>query len=301
MTDSDDRLSALAGAYDLHLHAAPEIFPRRGDAAEYARRARDAGMAGILLKSHHEGTVASSGLAHHAVPEVDVYGAVTLNRFVGGINPAAAAAALETGARAVFMPSMQSRRHLEEFGSSSYGIAGLTLPPSLVDSAKDGVTVFDKDGRLSSDAREVIHMVAAHDAFLGTSHLSPQETSQVVAEAATAGTRVVISHALHIPTAEVSFFVAMAEAGALVEITAHTLSPTALAIGHGATLEAAVGLIRAVGVERMMISTDGGQPSNPWPVDMLADFAAALRGSGVTEGELGIMMRRNPRRALGLQ
>jgi hypothetical protein len=297
---NDEGLGLLAGAYDLHLHAAPEIFPRRGNAADYARRAHSAGMAGILVKSHHEGTVAAALLARAAVPEVDVAGSITLNRFVGGINPAAVAAALETGARAVFMPSMQSRRHLEEFGSSSYGIDGLTLPLSLMDAAGDGVTVFDAEQRLTSDSREVIRLVAEHGAYLGTSHLSPAEIRAVVAEAKLVGARVLITHALHVPTASAGFFVDMADEGALIEVTAHTLSPTAAAIGHGATLEEAVQLITAVGHERVVIATDGGQPSNPWPVELLAGFVTALRGAGILREELGIMMRRNPRRMLGL-
>src|SRR5713101_5133560 len=90
-----DAMSDIAGAIDIHVHAGPELFTRLGDAFDIARRAQEAGMAGIVLKCHHESTVARAYFTRKVIEGFDVWGGITLNQFVGGINPVAVAAALD--------------------------------------------------------------------------------------------------------------------------------------------------------------------------------------------------------------
>ena len=47
----------LEGAYDIHVHAAPDVVPRAMDLRQLCREAEQAGMAGILLKDHCTSTV----------------------------------------------------------------------------------------------------------------------------------------------------------------------------------------------------------------------------------------------------
>lgn len=42
----------LGGRIDAHVHARPEHIPRRLDVIDLAREAHDAGMAGLIVKSH---------------------------------------------------------------------------------------------------------------------------------------------------------------------------------------------------------------------------------------------------------
>ena len=46
----------LTGVLDLHVHSAPDLVPRCVSDLEMARRARQAGMAGFVIKSHHAPT-----------------------------------------------------------------------------------------------------------------------------------------------------------------------------------------------------------------------------------------------------
>ena len=48
----------MQGAYDLHMHAAPSPFHRVLDDYGLLEEAGRAGMAGIMLKSHYESTIA---------------------------------------------------------------------------------------------------------------------------------------------------------------------------------------------------------------------------------------------------
>ena len=53
MTISDEASALIKGSYDLHIHSAPDVMPRKANDLELARRAAAAGMGGIMLKSHH--------------------------------------------------------------------------------------------------------------------------------------------------------------------------------------------------------------------------------------------------------
>ena len=46
-------MADLQGVIDLHVHAGPDVQPRKLDAVALARAARAAGMRALLLKSHH--------------------------------------------------------------------------------------------------------------------------------------------------------------------------------------------------------------------------------------------------------
>src|ERR1043166_2194947 len=93
-------LAQLQGIVDTHVHSDPDSAPRSIDALEVARLAAGEGMRALLLKNHNAATVQLAYIVSKVVPGVDVYGAVVLNRAVGGINPAAVEqAALFKGGR----------------------------------------------------------------------------------------------------------------------------------------------------------------------------------------------------------
>ena len=81
---------ALVGAIDLHAHHDPDSYPRNLDAFDVARLAKDRGLRGIVLKNHWTET---AGLAYlvrkYATPGFEVFGALTLDLPVGGLNPQA--------------------------------------------------------------------------------------------------------------------------------------------------------------------------------------------------------------------
>src|SRR5882672_11357231 len=53
----------LGGAYDMHIHSAPAPFVRIGDSIDIASWCAEAGMAGLVIKSHFESTISK---VHHA-------------------------------------------------------------------------------------------------------------------------------------------------------------------------------------------------------------------------------------------
>ena len=81
---------ALIGAIDLHAHSDPDSYPRSWDGFEVAKLAKERGMRGLLLKNHWTET---AGLAYttreDATPGFEVFGGLSLDSPVGGVNPQA--------------------------------------------------------------------------------------------------------------------------------------------------------------------------------------------------------------------
>src|SRR5256885_2965732 len=78
-----------AGAIDIHVHSDPDVFNRSLDDFEVARIAARKGMRGIVLKTHVATTADRAALISRAVPGLEIWGGVALNRAVGGVNPSA--------------------------------------------------------------------------------------------------------------------------------------------------------------------------------------------------------------------
>src|SRR5262249_31085006 len=78
----------LKGIVDLHVHCNPDSAPpRRIDAFEVARLFQKEGGRAFVIKSHHLPTSQLAYAVNKTVSGVTAYGAITLNRSVGGLNP----------------------------------------------------------------------------------------------------------------------------------------------------------------------------------------------------------------------
>ena len=143
----------VRGAYDLHVHVAPDVMRRRVTDVQLARRCWDAGLAGFVLKSHYVPTAERAAVVNEALGgEVQVLGALALNASVGGMNPLAVEIAAREGARILWMPTVDAANH-RAFGRDF--APGAQPPPWLalqqdLDSrgiTVDPVAVVDDAGR----------------------------------------------------------------------------------------------------------------------------------------------------------
>src|SRR5262249_10935297 len=146
----------------------------------------------IMLKSHHESSVSRAYLLRDEFPDIQIFGGVVLNQFVGGVNPAAAEVALRLGAKEVWMPTIDAQHHVEEHGGRArydVQVADSTF------SWGDPLSVLDEDGKLTNEANVVLELIAKYDAILGTAHLSLKEIKPLVMEARRKGVqKILITH-----------------------------------------------------------------------------------------------------------
>src|ERR1700720_2904223 len=79
----------LTSVIDIHAHHAPDSVPRSIDAIDLAKLARSRGMRGLVLKNHYEPTASLAYIVRKEVPGIEIFGGISLDLTVGGVNPAA--------------------------------------------------------------------------------------------------------------------------------------------------------------------------------------------------------------------
>jgi hypothetical protein len=263
----------LKGAYDWHIHTDPSIFWRRADDKEALAEAVEAGMAGIGYKAHEGDTAARAQLLKDTSP-CAVIGGITLNHFVGGLNPAAVEISLGIGGRVVWLPTLSARQHVRYYLEKSDNFLNKGFK---YDTPDEGISVLDGKGKLVSEVYEIIELVKSKGAILSTGHLSPEE-SLVVASAfkEVPGTGfVVFGHPdVSINQAEIETQKEFVRLGGIVEKCVIALTSP----WGEVPIERYVSGIKELGVENCMLSTDAGGPvpKRPSSPDILTGFIAAV-------------------------
>jgi hypothetical protein len=296
-----ERARALVrGAYDTHIHVAPDVMERRIDDIDLARRCLEVGIAGFVLKSHYVPTAERASVVRKAVPGVDALGAITLNASVGGLNPVAVEIAARQGARVVWLPTVDSvnqRQSRAEMPDGATPPMWAAVQDDLRDLGMepDAVAVVDDRGRPTKGLLDLMTLVARHGMTLATGHLASDEIVAAVDAAADAGVRQVVVTHPEFTSQRLSVEVQqrLAGRGALLErcfTTPHT---------GKVSWELMIENIRATGPEHSVVSSDLGQPFNPPVEDGLALMADHLLGAGFDEDEVVQMTRTNTLRVAG--
>jgi len=291
-------LDLLEGAIDLHLHAGPSVFPRLMDAVETSKTARASRMRGIVIKHHHIPTVDRGYFVHKAVPEVEVYGGVTLNYAAGGLNPFAVDSTLRLGGKIVWMPSVDALNHKRHFGElGKYGPRLDYDKPSIYRDA-EGITILDGEKKLKPEIGQILDIVADHNAAVATSHLDLKESKALVQEARRRNIKTVVTH-VNFVTSSLSNESQrwMAEKGAYLELCYSSLSPT----WRCTSIDKVAETIRKVGPEHYVLASDLGQVHNPAPPEGLRIYISLLLERGFDPEDIRVMVKDNPEKMLDLQ
>jgi hypothetical protein len=268
----------LDGVIDLHVHFGPDVRPRKTTLVELARAADDAGMRALLVKNHHTSTVQAAAAATEQGAGIQVFGGLVLNEWVGGLNPCAVEAALQMGARAIWLPTLSAENERAQKGR-----------------AGTGISVLCRDGALRPEVREILRLVAERDVILGTGHLSPSEICAVVKAAREAGVkRILVTHPeIHFIQLPVSMQRDLAGPDLFFERCfareIFTRDWDELARD-----------IREVGVESTVLATDLGQSDTLHPVEGMRRMLAEYTKRDFSRSELQIMSSETPGRLLGL-
>ncbi len=288
--------AVLAGAIDTHVHSEEEyqiLDGGSGDMVQIVRRAQEKGMRAIVFKSLKFETATRAYIAQKQVPGIQVFGGLSLDLSVGGLNPEAVDAIARMklpNMKLIWMPVFDSAA--AERGTP------------------DGkVAVVSVKGRLTPATLATLDAVARHGYSVATSHLGADEALLVVRAARERRIPVVVTHAAQAPVGmTLEQMQEAARLGAYIEHTAfgifkgpqgHLRNPF-YRNQHQVTYDETVRFIRAVGPEHTILATDMGQGDSPLPPDGLKGFILSLKERGITDGEINLMVRRNPARFLGL-
>ena len=273
----------------MHVHSGPDEKLRLQDDIDLARSAAEAGMRAVMIKSHITLTADRAATAEKVVPMVRVLGGLALNAAVGGLNPIAVEVAIRMGARQIWMPTSSAARDM------AYHRRGRTAGASAREGA--GITILREDGSLLPVVHEIIDLVAEADIILSTGHLSPEEVIALVAAARSHGLRrILVTHPeMAISNLPLHLQQSLGQPDVWFEhcfVSTLFSEPTPLA-------EIAA-RIRAVGPERIVLSTDLGIAGFPLPVDGMRSYLSSLMELGIPWRDLLLMTRDNAAYLLGI-
>jgi len=285
---------SICGGYDLQVHVAPDVIPRRTDDLDLARDFLARGLAGFALKSHYFPTAERASVVSKSVPGIRAFGAVSLNHSIGGLNPVAVELAGRSGCKIVWMPTVDAAN--ETAGRTGTAHAKLPFWAQIQQElAATGInpppiTVLDPSGKLSSAARTCMELIAKYNMILATGHLSPREIFALVREAPAMKVRkVVVTHA-EFPSQNLS----AEEQSELAALGAHIEHCFTTMHTGKAPWDAVIESIRKVGPASCILSTDLGQTINPPVAEGFAMFAQKLLDAGFTAAEIRHMAVTNP-------
>jgi hypothetical protein len=275
---------ALIGSIDLHAHHGPDAYERQWDAFEVVKLAKERGMRAVVLKNHWTETAGLAQLIRkYGAQGIEVYGSVTLDTPVGGVNPMAVRYMADVEGnwgRIVWMPTHDSE-HEVDYRNETRAKA-----------------IVSRNGKLIPEVFEVLDLIKERNLTLATGHLTPEEVLMVMAEARKRGiTRIIVTHPISGPQFTEMSLPQLQEAvklGGAIEITAITL------YRDGVNKDRAIEAIKALGAENVFVSSDSGLVGSPNHPDAMVMAIKSLREAGFSERDLNRMFKETPARLIGL-
>lgn len=281
---------SLKGVIDMHVHSNPDIRHRAYDDFELMEAAIRVGARAIVIKTHQGTTVDRAYLCnrhneimHHGDNNFTMFGSVTLNRQMGGLNAAAVESGLKLGAKVIWLPTQSARNNLEkQKGDLSKAVEVI------------------RDGKIVPELQDIFQLIKDFDVVLGTGHLSPEEIFRVVEAARNAGVRkIVVTHPEW-------WMVGMSleDQVRLVQdydiILEHCFAQPMGGGKYKSNLPLNLEAIQACGYKNVMVSTDGGQVENPFWEDALEQYIQYLADHGISEEQIFYMTHEIQTRLLNL-
>jgi hypothetical protein len=311
-------MDKIPGVFDMHIHAAPDIAPRKTDDLELARTAAAAAMGGIMIKSHLDSSVERAYLVNQIVPNIRVCGGLVLNFPVGGLNPFAVDSYARLGAREVWMPTLSAeytlsyqKAHVPLADRIAFNQAhgGASIPPSMKVQPGDpwpwskngrGITILDEAGKIVPEVWTILEILAFHEVILGTGHLSVPETHALVDAARQMGVkRILATHPEYMAPLDLEDQRVLARKGVFFERCYVLITPATKAVGGFLPFDVIVKNVRAIGVDSTVLGTDFGQATNIHPVLAIQEYIQRLQEAGFKEREIETMAVKNPKALLG--
>ncbi|MCL6443512.1 MAG: hypothetical protein K6T83_08660 [Alicyclobacillus sp.] len=287
MRDEDNSL--LYGTIDFHVHAEPSIFPRSETDFTLVQKAREMGLGGIVLKAHEGSTAERAYLLNAHYSDFTVYGSITLNHFVGGINPAAVELAMALGARVVWFPTIHAENHIKFYGGSVYSEQSTKL--NLM--SRPGIRILSDTGKLRAEVQDVIDIVVQNNGVLCTGHLSPLESLELIRAAKERGAQKIVFTHPDLPITQIDIAVQeeLARQGVFLEKSYLTM----LHPWGTMSLEFVVRDIERLGANVIVLQTDLGQRASPLPITGWKDFLFGLLKCGVSPDTIKRISKENAR------
>ncbi|MGP8313044.1 DUF6282 family protein [Enterocloster aldenensis] len=301
----------LEGGIDVHIHGAPlgGWLPGRPTMLQTCIDASEAGMKALVFKDHNtmvnncaiiiqdvlERMARDKAAQGVGFKPIQVFGGVTLNYSVGGMNTAAVRTALDYGrCKEVWLPSLDAAHQREAMGREG------------------GIRVTDSKGTLSQEMMDVLELLAEYNdntrgerVVLSACHVSNEEKFDIVDYVNKKGmdVKVLMDHV----TQEMTILTPleaqeMIDKGAYLEFAECSCVPWPgmqdWVVAFDYSFNLIKNLIKKNGPEHLVLISDAGQPGNE-AVPGWKNFIKTLLAQGVSESDINVMFKQVPEMLLG--
>ena len=281
----------VRGSIDMHVHFGPDSnFARRLDAMDTALNAQEMGLKAIVLKSHDYATAPLAHIIGRIATQIKIFGGITLDFELGGINPYVVECSAKLGAKVLWMPTLSSANSRAKIARH----LGIRLKG-------EGISILDGKGDLLPQVKDILNIAKDHEMVVATGHVSPVETFRLVDFAQQIGLSTILaSHVLADDALEESLTLTdqqhLTEKSVFIEHCLVTLMPVTGRLDPKEMVNA----IKHIGAEHCIISSDLGLPYYCSPAEGMRMFMGILLRAGLSEEEIELMAKVNPAKLLGL-
>ena len=306
MMDEKELGELLEKSFDMHFHIGPDILPRKYTVDELIKE-EEGKIAGVALKAHSFPTIAAINAAKKSLDSsLKLIGSLTLNYFMGGFNTSAIYASAVMSKKypiIVWFPTVHAENHLRKNKSKYEFPPEWVKDPNFIARRKTelrAIKVTDWNNRLFDKCERVLRMMKKMDCILATGHLSWKESEVLATEALDMGLKVIITHPMQRDIKmPLKVQKKLAEKGAFIEYC--YIMYLDRDHPNDYPLEEQAKCIREVGVDRVLLTSDGGQVRNPSPSRCLHDYVKLLQSHGLERKDFQQMLVGNPKEILTSQ
>lgn len=292
----EDVAKILEGGIDIHIHGYPDALVDAGwDFAWEAKQAYDARMRAVVFKSMHSDTAPMAYFVQQILDDYakrqdddprpfSCYGGVVLNWSVGGLNPIAAETSAKLGAKIIWLPSHDSSHHVK-----------------VLEEDSPGVEVLDDEDRPLPELMDIIAICKHHDIILDLCHTSTKERFIITEAAKKEGfDKILLTHPQwNVNRMSPDQMAEIADLGAYIGLFLYSAFPHFN--NPVCDREEVLEIIKKVGPEKCVMSTDFGSMLNPPPVEGMKLYIRLLLAMGVPEVDIRTMLVINPSWLLGIE
>lgn len=284
---------SMKGVIDMHVHTNPDLRLRTYDDFELCDAAVRVGARAIVIKTHLGYTANRAYLTNRYNERMNgknnftMFGSVTLNSCIGGINPVAVENALKLGAKVVWLPTSSARNHMEKLGNPT-----------------DGCVDVVHDGQIVPELKQVLELIKENNVVLGTGHISVSEIFTVTKAAREMDVKkIVITHPewwiVNMSLEEQMQIVK--EYDVILERCYAQNKGVGAGNGYLSNLPGNLEAIQKIGYKNVLISTDGGQVENPHWELAEEEYLQYLADHGIPEDHIRYMSHDLPCYLLGIE
>jgi hypothetical protein len=289
---SDELINNLVkNSIDTHVHGGSDPFERRQLEDEIAIDCTKAKMKAVVIKTWYTPSASRNALVQKIVNKwaeenemnpVKVFGGVTLNNSVGGLNPEAVVKCLGFPRfKYVWMPMADSYYHnLVVFNRRNQGIH-----------------IIDEHGKVPPKLKEILRIIADNNLILASGHYPYRETAILMEEAKKLGVKKMeivhptLIHSKH-TLAEMK---EMANEGVKLGLMGIASVNTRFLEGFRWYIK----VIKTL-ADSMVYGSDSGQIQNPTHMEGTKWLIRILLAYGVTENEIRKIFHTNPQAHLDI-